>query len=224
MQRHEVINSLSGGKYHTYLEIGVEAGVTFNQVNIPAKVAVDPDFKIEVKNLSGKAFPITSDAYFDLHDEKFDCVFIDGLHLYEQSTKDFINAWQRLNPGGVVLIDDCYPSDEIAAMRDHGKARQLKSDRGDPDRNWMGDVYKTVVWINDCTDYAYAFVKDTMGIVAVWQETVKDRPRWMTSEAEIADCDYVTFCGFSLPKMTVDQIARRIRGAPPARKWFGFKV
>jgi hypothetical protein len=224
MQRHEVINSLSNGKYQTYLEIGVEAGVTFNQVAIPWKVAVDPDFKIEIKNLTGQAYPITSDAYFAHHSDKLDCVFVDGLHLYEQSKADFVNAWQRLNTGGVVLIDDCYPSDEIAAIRDHARARELKAELGHLDRNWMGDVYKTAVWINDCTDYAYAFIEGTMGIVAVWQETVQNRPRWMASEAAIADCDYKTFCGFPLPKMTVDQIGRRIRGEAPAKKWFGLKL
>ena len=33
-----------------YLEIGVFKGVTFNKVNVPFKVAVDPEFKFNVND------------------------------------------------------------------------------------------------------------------------------------------------------------------------------
>ena len=45
MKRHQVIQSLlqavEGG---SYLEIGVNRGVTFHEVSVPYKVAVDPQF------------------------------------------------------------------------------------------------------------------------------------------------------------------------------------
>ena len=119
MERHEVINALSAAcGLSDYLEIGVESGVTFNKIEIARKVAVDPNFRVPVRELSGEAFAITSDQFFEQDDRRFDCVFVDGLHIYEQALRDFQNGWARLRPGGVVVIDDCYPSDEIAAMRD----------------------------------------------------------------------------------------------------------
>ena len=41
--------------------------------------------------------------------ERFDCIFIDGLHTFEQSLKDFYNAWEVLNKGGAVVFHDTNP-------------------------------------------------------------------------------------------------------------------
>ncbi|MDI7776362.1 class I SAM-dependent methyltransferase [Asticcacaulis sp. EMRT-3] len=210
MERHDIINILSKGAYSDYLEIGVEAGDTFNKVNIRHKVAVDPDFKIPVTQLQGAAFPITSDSFFSANNAQFDCIFLDGLHLYEQVRRDFMNAWGRIKPGGIILIDDCYPSDAFAAMRDHTKCHHLKIARGDTDRNWMGDVYKLVAWINDFTEARYSFIDDTMGIVAVWNERQK-RPKWFGTEALIDRLSYEDFVKLPLPSLSVEAIAERLK-------------
>ena len=54
-------------------------------------------------------YKITSDAFFAQNKERFDCIFIDGLHTLEQSLKDFYNAWEVLNKGGAVVFHDTNP-------------------------------------------------------------------------------------------------------------------
>jgi len=39
--------------------------------------------------------------------ERFDLIYIDGSHIFEDVLVDFYFAWQLLNIGGVVLMDDC---------------------------------------------------------------------------------------------------------------------
>lgn len=212
MQRHEVINLLSGGRYKNYLEIGVDGGTTFNAVEIAHKVGVDPHFKIPESQLNGETYSTTSDDYFSKHaGRKFDCVFVDGLHTYEQSKRDFLNAWADLTPGGIIIIDDCDPADELASLPDLQKCREGRIAAGTPDNNtWMGDVYKTAIWINDCTTYSYAYVKESLGMVVVWPDEYKRRKKWFNSEDEIANCDFKTFKALPIPVVSIHDIARRV--------------
>lgn len=95
----------------SYLEIGVHTGATFNRVECPRKVGVD------VVNPAGlldlKVMP--SDEFWDTSRETFDLIFIDGLHTYSQSWKDLVGALGHLNPGGVIVLDDCNPTSEEMA-------------------------------------------------------------------------------------------------------------
>jgi glycosyltransferase involved in cell wall biosynthesis len=107
-QRHEVINSVSS-QDDNYLEIGVETGYTFKNVKMQNKVGVDPSPQFESEKLVLK----TSDDYFDNLDpnttDKFDIIFIDGLHQCEQVAKDINNSIRFLNENGKILIDDIIP-------------------------------------------------------------------------------------------------------------------
>ena len=50
-----------------------------NIINCKKKVGVDP--------VSGGTIRVTSDNFFRTNKEKFDCIFIDGLHKYAQVKK-----------------------------------------------------------------------------------------------------------------------------------------
>jgi predicted O-methyltransferase YrrM len=53
-------------------------------------------------------FRETSDDFFE-HlpvDTTFDFIYIDGAHTVENITRDLNNSFPRLNPGGVMFIDD----------------------------------------------------------------------------------------------------------------------
>jgi hypothetical protein len=90
---------------------------------------------------------MTSDAFFDELATKpkqklFDVIFIDGLHTYEQTFKDIINALHHLNPNGVIVLHDINPENENmalpAASRD--QAMQAVGQSG----GWCGDSWKAV--------------------------------------------------------------------------------
>jgi hypothetical protein len=55
-----------------------------------------------------KKMKMTSDMYFanDFPGEKFDFIYIDGAHTSPQVLVDAVNAFPRLNVGGILAFDD----------------------------------------------------------------------------------------------------------------------
>ena len=117
MTRIDVINSIInrfGGK--RYLEIGVRnTEDCFDKIVCKVKHSVDPGLEAKVNNATYK---FTSDDFFSkLRSKKldipahykWDVIFIDGLHLAYQVERDVDNALGHLNPGGVIVMHDCYP-------------------------------------------------------------------------------------------------------------------
>jgi hypothetical protein len=64
---------------------------------------------------------------------KFDCIFIDGLHEYEQVKKDIQNSIRCLNNNGAILLHDCLPVSYAAQAVPRYKS------------SWNGDVWKAIV-------------------------------------------------------------------------------
>ncbi len=211
IKRSDSINRLiSEMKYATYLEIGVQAGITFNEVRSARKIAVDPGFMIDQSELKGDSFALTSDDYFNQYpDHRYDIAFVDGHHTFEQSLRDFTRCAFRIAANGAILIDDCYPSDYYASLKRIEDCEKAKGNENWHDRNWMGDVYKTALFIHDYVDaFSFAFIKNTMGVVATWRQQRSIVPL-TTSMREIEDCSYFTYrheYAPRLPVMTIDEI------------------
>ena len=112
-------------KYKSYLEIGCFDDELFNAIKIEYKVGVDP--------VTGGTIRLTSDQFFNSNKENFDCVFIDGLHTYEQVKQDIQNSLKFLNKNGIILLHDCLPNNfyEQATPRCQF--------------TWNGDVWKAIV-------------------------------------------------------------------------------
>ena len=105
MFRYEIINELiKKHNYKSYLEIGTQFGNCFEQIAIDYKVCVDPE-----KRYEHLTYTMTSDDFFAQNKETFDIIFVDGLHLEEQSTIDIYNSLNILNPGGAIVVHDCLP-------------------------------------------------------------------------------------------------------------------
>jgi hypothetical protein len=129
-----------------YLEIGVNVGALFLHVRAAQKVAVDPVERIPRWKwlghpntaLRGRFVNRTSDEFFDAldPDERYDVVFVDGLHTHEQSRRDVENALAHLGEGGVVLVHDCNPPTAEAAGPDPDATRG---------EGWCGEVWRTIV-------------------------------------------------------------------------------
>jgi hypothetical protein len=48
-------------------------------------------------------------------DMKWDCIFIDGLHLAEQVERDVVNSIGHLAEGGTIVMHDCSPPHPMIA-------------------------------------------------------------------------------------------------------------
>ena len=130
LNRIDIINSFIENKsgseksHIKYLEIGCHDNKCFDSVNLPLiqKIGVDPN--------KGGTHRMTSDIFFENCGEKFDIIFIDGLHTYEQAQKDVINSLHFINDGGKIIIHDMIPKKwEMECVPRIYKA-------------WNGDVWK----------------------------------------------------------------------------------
>ena len=86
-----------------YLEIGVDDCVNFNSIQIKNKIGVDPYPKQD------NIIKATSDEFFKTNKQKFDIIFIDGLHHADQVYRDIINSLDILNKGGYIFCHDLLP-------------------------------------------------------------------------------------------------------------------
>lgn len=138
----------------SYLEIGVCRGQTFHHVQFDRKVAVDPRFRFEVGDFQrdGVEFhAVCSDAYFTTKagSQKFDIVFLDGLHTFQQTFRDFCNSLACAHERTIWLIDDVLPVDIYSAWPVESEAIACRKKSGVESSAWHGDVYKVVFAIHD---------------------------------------------------------------------------
>jgi hypothetical protein len=134
-----------------YLEVGVETGQTFFEVSAAFKTAVDPQFQFDrdsaPQNDSIEYFEITSDSFFCnvKRDFKYDLVFLDGLHTWEQTYRDFCNTLLITHERSIILIDDIFPTDVFSCNRDQIEAVMMRQFMTDDSSNaWHGDTYKVI--------------------------------------------------------------------------------
>ena len=133
--------------YNDYLEIGCDQNQLFSRVLIKNKVGVDP--------VKGGNIRKTSDEFFKDNINKFDIVFIDGLHTYEQVKKDILNSVNCLNENGVILVHDCMP-DSLGKQAVPRYKMQ-----------WNGDVWKAIVDLrqNENLDIYTCLMDQGVGVI-----------------------------------------------------------
>lgn len=118
-----------------YFEIGVRGGESLRLARCPA-LGVDPAPALPAPPAEGhRVVPMTSDDFFAFESAEAlatppDFAFIDGLHLFEQVLRDFMNVERHAAPGTLVAIDDIYPNHPAQAER----TRRTRA--------WTGDVWK----------------------------------------------------------------------------------
>lgn len=124
-----------------YLEIGVALGRSL-ALALPPTVAVgvDPEPRLEQQPVvEAHICALTSDDFFAQGApfsmtslSTVDMAFIDGLHVFEQAFKDFINTERHCRGESVIFIHDCMPIDEVSARRE----RETNV--------WSGDVWRLI--------------------------------------------------------------------------------
>ena len=185
-----------------YLEVGVAKGNTFNKVNVPHKVAVDPRFRFNVQDHADQKtifYEVTSDLFFSKlasqHDE-FDLIYLDGLHTFEQTFRDFCASLRNSHKRTIWLIDDTHPSSWIAAIPNQRSVFRLRKYLRSRDTRWMGDVFKVVFAIHDFfPQFSYATFLGH-GQTVIWLENRDNfTPTWNSIE-KISRLGYWDFLKF----------------------------
>jgi hypothetical protein len=102
--------------YKSYLEIGVyDSRFNFELINVELRHGVDPN------GVGIVTHKMTSDDFFLHNSNKYDIIFVDGLHTEAQVTKDINNALSCLNSDGLVVVHDCnVPEDHLQDPRFYG--------------------------------------------------------------------------------------------------------
>jgi hypothetical protein len=139
MKRFDIINYLIEiNNYRSFLEIGTQEHINLSNIIVDKKVSVDPDPEV------GADFILPSDEFFKINRDKFDIIFVDGLHHADFSYRDIINSLKILNPGGCVIVHDVIPSSYESQLIPLEKT--LETGTG----IWNGDVWKS--WIKIRTE------------------------------------------------------------------------
>ena len=148
--RMSIVNLLMSSRPDgRYLEIGCADNQLFDAVLARHKTGVDP--------ATGGTHRQTSDAFFTENpDARFDVIFIDGLHLYDQVRRDVVNALGVLNPGGWIAIHDMLPRDW---MEEHVP---LISTSG-----WTGDGWKVAFELAASPDIDFRLIAMDHGIAVL---------------------------------------------------------
>jgi hypothetical protein len=126
-----------------YLEVGVHEGHSFRlAVGAHLAIGVDPSMNLRFPPPPGaRLYHETSDCFFAEHGDlafahaPLDLAFLDGLHLWDQTLRDFGHVERHSHPGGRVLIHDCLPIDAATSTRERTTVV------------WSGDVWKAIVWL-----------------------------------------------------------------------------
>lgn len=144
----------------TAIEIGIYQGGSLALLQPPTvAIGIDPaPTVISPLQTETHIFTETSDEFFARHRPEtllkgrpLSVGFIDGLHLYEQALKDFINLEMFCGPRSVIMFHDTVPLDEATQKRT--RDTQFHT----------GDVWKTVL----CLKY-YRPDLDVFTIATAW--------------------------------------------------------
>ena len=141
---------INKNKYSDYLEIGCDQDQLFSKIKIENKIGVDP--------YSGGNVRKTSDDFFKDNKKKFDIVFIDGLHIYNQVKKDILNSLDCLKEGGIVLVHDCMP--DSLSKQAVPRYRMI----------WNGDVWRAIVDLRQREDLEIFTCEMDQGIGIIKKE------------------------------------------------------
>lgn len=159
-------NLIDQNNYKNYLEIGIYQGKVFDNIKCEGRTWVDPD----LSNYGGKykynIYAMTSDEFFTTPLlRKFDCVFIDWLHLREQVVRDVDNALENLEDNWIIVLHDTNPPGRDRCQREWILTW------------WTGDVYKAVIHFRMRDDLTVKTYPLETGITTI-QKIPTSSPLW----------------------------------------------
>jgi hypothetical protein len=155
-------------------------------VPLADKVGVDP--------LKGGTHRMSSDEFFAENQSRFDIIFIDGLHTYEQVRRDVINAMAALAPGGWIALHDLVPRtwEEEHVPRVSGL--------------WTGDVWKVAIELSKtpAIEFRILMIDHGVGLMRLKDDSL---PELTDLREDLAEAGFARFLEEfeALPKNTWDE-------------------
>ena len=128
-----------------YLEISCDNNICFKSIPVINKIGVDPDRGGNIKD--------TSDNFFKSNKNRFNVIFIDGLHIYEQCRRDVINALKVLDKNGYIFLHDMTPRNWAEE-----NVPRLKNTL------WTGDIWKVAIELSKTKGIDFFVINADMGV------------------------------------------------------------
>ena len=133
-----------------YLEIGCFDNKAFDTIplTLDKKTGVDP--------LRGGTHRMYSDDFFANNKDFFDVIFIDGLHTYDQCSKDVVNSINCLNKDGMIILHDMLPRSKTEETQE-----------------FSGDVWKVAYDLSksENLEFIIANIDQGVGLVKISENT-----------------------------------------------------
>lgn len=185
---------------NSYLEIGVNTGRTFFDVKASSKTAVDPKFRFDKNKYQSDGiefFETSSDDFFNHNSlgKKFDLIFLDGLHVFEQTFRDFCACMSCINEKSIIIIDDVMPDDVYSAIPNQSETYKFRKAFGINNLSWHGDIYKIVFLIHDFfINFNYLTIhKKGNPQLILWRDTRKNFTPIFNSLEKISRLSFFDF-------------------------------
>ena len=142
----------------SYLELGVRCGRTILSVSklVDKAVGVDLSFRnLGIRKTNNIYFyEGSTDKFFKENNDKFDLIFIDACHEYQQVKVDLTNSMQSLNRDGFIALHDVDPYTKY--LTDH---------------SCCGDSYKITKYIYEhLNDYQFTVIHYDQSGVGILQK------------------------------------------------------
>ena len=150
--RTDIINQeIRRNKAERYLEVGVRhAADNYDRVICKEKTGIDSRDQDKSPGLLRQ----DSDTFFMVTVNKFDVIFIDGDHRYDQCQRDLKNALKHLRRGGVIILHDCLPTCAAEALPE-------KPNTG---KAWCGEVWRVFLGVMQRKDLCATLVPSDHGV------------------------------------------------------------
>jgi hypothetical protein len=157
----------------TYLEISVDHGMTFHGIRASPKVAVDPVFSFDERpdpprRCTVVYHEVSDDVYFGnmaSSADRFDVIYLDGLHTFEQTLRDLIKSLSFLSSRRVIIIDDVLPNFYPASLPLQTDVQAVMTYlKMDKNQAWIDYVYKLGFFIESFfQQFSFATVQEGHG-------------------------------------------------------------
>lgn len=168
----------------TLLELGTQTGVTAKTITDAIVTGVD----ISNKNSQYYTdfFHGTTDRFFEKVDKKYDVIFIDASHKYEDVKKDFLNSVGRAK---FIVMHDVWP-DNLEYTKPE----------------WCGTVYKLAYQII-MSGFKYSITRDDHGVMVI---DMRDNSAELTCTEDITYEDYVKQASYGFDTVALNLAEKAI--------------